>query len=204
MTNQNSLIRRVGLKIFLIGLIALIISSCDQAQDDTAALLEISKITLVPSNTYQATPEPSSEVVSPQNITPELTNVVLDATPAITTPACLRILSPADGASFMEDGQIIFEWEPYSEATKYRLEILTPNGKVQVFETFITSINRYLNTLPWGGIYTWRVAVLGLDGRELCLAGPFSFTKPEYIPPTEAQESNKTDKGPATYEGRGG
>ena len=50
------------------------------------------------------------------------------------------------------------------------------------YDTENTGFDLYLDTLHWGGEYNWQVTALNAQGAEVCLAGPFVFTKPQLQP----------------------
>jgi hypothetical protein len=40
----------------------------------------------------------------------------------------------------------------------------------------------YNASLPWGGEFAWQVVALDAEGREICVAGLWTFTKPQLQP----------------------
>jgi hypothetical protein len=75
-------------------------------------------------------------------------------------------------------GRVSFIWEAFPDAANYLLEITTPIGSLVTFQTEQTQIDRYLESLPWGGEYFWRVLAYDSDGQELVAALPWHFSKP--------------------------
>ena len=179
-----------------------IISACDPSTDMTTFTAVPSTSLLSSTGISTATSSPSPTITStlPPTATATQTNTpVPTSTP---TSVCLRILNPPDAVQYPELGEVKFEWEPVSGAAKYRLEMVTPMNDTIVFETFLTSVNRYLIMYPWGGTYTWKLTAMGPGGKSICGAGPFSFTKLTYAP-TQKSNIDKKKMRRSPYEGCG-
>ena len=193
MKSQTRLPRRMFLIATLVALAMELISACNQSTEETIAALGTSTIPLIPSSTNTATPQPSLTSTPTQPPTASVTQIDLPTSTNTPTPTCLHILNPQDGAQFPELGQVRFEWESSSVAIKYRLEIQSPDGTTESFETFLTSVERYLFMYPSGGTYNWQVIALGHFGETLCAAGPFGFNKTAYLITTTPKKRNKED-----------
>ncbi len=78
-------------------------------------------------------------------------------------------------------GLITFEWTEQFGASQYQLDITLPSGNVESKIIEDSLYERWLESLPPGGEYSWVVIALDGDGVFICTAGPYSFTKPEYL-----------------------
>jgi hypothetical protein len=113
-------------------------------------------------------------------------------------------------------GRVSFTWEAFPRAASFRLEIISPTGKKVVFTTSKPSHDRYVESLPWGGVFTLQVVALDVQGKPIGFAGPFTFEKPMPPPKTgsngksrgregrEAWEVEGTGGGAGGEDGRGG
>jgi len=171
----------VYLITLLIVLIIGIVSACNPQTDETLVTSEPSISLPPPTGTSTATSSssPTTNSTLPPTLTATQTNTPI---PTFSpTAVCLRVLNPPDEIQYPELGEVKFEWETVTGAAKYRLEMVTPMDTTIVFETFLTSVNRYLIMYPWGGTYTWKLSAIGSDGQAICVAGPFNFTKLAYV-----------------------
>ncbi len=98
-------------------------------------------------------------------------------------PSCLKLIEPKNGASLPATGNQNFEWEAHPQASQYLLEIKPPPYHFnQSFESTETSLNRWLDTLPWAGDYAWHVIALDASGEPICTSGDNTFSKPKFVP----------------------
>ena len=176
---------RLRLKVLYV-LIALLganpVIACNQTMIPPKVGLGPSATSVRPSSTPTETIEliPSETPALPPTLTDTpIPSPSLSATP---TPVCFHLLNPPNGSQMTETGIVKFEWEPHSGAQKYLLEITAPDGHMLAFDTFNTNVERYLISLPWEGIYAWRVAAMNAEGGVLCIVGPQSFSKPKFQP----------------------
>ena len=86
-----------------------------------------------------------------------------------------------------------FTWEPFQGAVSYRLKIISLTGKKVVFTTNKPSHDRYVESLPWGGVFTWQVVALDVQGKPIGFAGAFTFEKP--LPPPKARPNENRERG---------
>jgi hypothetical protein len=103
-------------------------------------------------------------------------------TPTDTPIPCFTLVGPEDGAELPAAGRVTFEWTPQFGGASYWLEITRPGGKVLPYETSETSYTVYNASLPWVGEFSWQVVALDAEGKEICVAGPWIFTKPQLQP----------------------
>jgi hypothetical protein len=82
-------------------------------------------------------------------------------------------------------GKVTFSWEAMPEAVRYQLQFTLPSGKMVSFDTPNTSSTRYIESFLASGVYTWQVVALDGNGQVLCIAAPFTFTKPASVLPTQ-------------------
>jgi hypothetical protein len=172
------LTRRAVVKMLLVSVWGALLSACEglfpaPAPSPTDTLTPTPTPTPTPSLTSTPTPTDTSTPTS----TPTNTS-----TPADTPIPCFVLVGPEDGAELPAVGRVTFEWTPQFGSVSYRLEITRPNGKVLPHETEEKRYTMYNASLPWGGEFSWQVVALDGDGREICVAGPRSFTKPEFVP----------------------
>ena len=100
--------------------------------------------------------------------------------PTLTSLPCFKLLTPENGAVLQPTGNITFSWETMPGATRYRLEIIMPNGTVIPVETEKLSYDYPAESMPSAGRYRWQVITYDANDAILCAAAPFSLTKPEY------------------------
>ncbi|MBM3150703.1 MAG: FecR domain-containing protein [Chloroflexi bacterium] len=103
--------------------------------------------------------------------------------PTATPPAeCFHLLSPLDGASLPVTGELLLQWEAQPGAYKYEIAITAPNSQVStILKIGETSHLIYLGSLTMGGMYSWQVTALDVNRLPLCMAGPFTFSKPALL-----------------------
>ncbi len=136
----------------------------------------------LPSPTMPATAVPS-EPPAP-TATPAASATI--AEPA--APSCLKLIEPKNGASLPATGNQNFEWEAHPQAAQYLLEIKPPPYHFnQSFESAETSLNRWLDTLPWAGDYAWHVIALDSSGEAICTSGESDLQQAEVRPDRDAQ-----------------
>ena len=103
--------------------------------------------------------------------------------PTEATTSCFTLVAPDDWAEFGTNGQIKFEWHSQDGAASYRIEITYPNGNMEPHDLDGLSYERYLESFPVGGDYTWGVSAIDADGVEICTAGPRTFYKEHFMNP---------------------
>lgn len=148
-----------------------------------------SNVAQIPSATSVQVSDPPTETDSPTpsdtpTIPPTLTDTPIPP-PTSTlspTPACFKLLNPPEGSRVAEFGVIMFEWESLPGAQKYLLKITTPDDHMLAFDTYSASLKRYLDTIPWEGIYSWQVVGINSEGGVLCISEPLTFSKPRFQP----------------------
>ncbi len=121
--------------------------------------------------------------------TPASTSPPTETLPPTSTPSstpteipCFRLQSPENGATVPAIGRITFSWEAMPGTKHYRLEFTLPNGADVPFETPNIDLNRYIETFPLSGTYSWQVTAFDNNGEVLCITSSFSFIKPENGP----------------------
>lgn len=122
-----------------------------------------------------------------KNIKPTATKVPPTATskPASLTPAstaCFKVIYPLDKTALPHSGPVTFLWEEQPGAMEYLVTFYYPDGTNVPFQTTITELTRYMDTMLDGGDYLWDVAAIGNDGNEICRASGQSFNKPSSKP----------------------
>ena len=170
-------------------ILMVLISACNPVDvEERVAMTLTALFTFQPTITSTATPESvpteTATLILFSSPTPSST-FTLAPSPTFTEtpkPSCFKLLNPVDGAYLPSIGKVSFEWEPFSGAEKYRLEISASYHTPQVFETTDTSVTRYLATLPWEGPYDWQVTAMKANGETLCVVGLYSFNKPKFRP----------------------
>lgn len=115
--------------------------------------------------------------------TPSFTALPTDS-PTLTSVPCFKLLIPENGAAVQPTNTITFSWETMLGATKYRLEITTPDETVISKETGGLSIDFPPDSMPAVGTYQWQVVAYDANEAILCTAGPFKLTRPEYVFPS--------------------
>jgi hypothetical protein len=139
------------------------LGSCGQADSESN-----------PANTATFTPT-STNTPAPTK-TPTYT-----PTPTATEIPCFTLITPEDGAEFGAMGLIVFEWTEQFGASQYQIEITLPSGNVESKVIEDTSYQRWLESLPPGGEYSWNVIAMDENAETICNAGPNFFTKPQYV-----------------------
>jgi hypothetical protein len=109
---------------------------------------------------------------------------------ATTSIPCFHLLTPGSGSELQSIGNINFTWETMPGATRYRLEIIVPDGTVIPIDTENSSYIFPADSIPSAGTYRWGVTAYDANRAILCLAGPFSFTKPEHLLPTKGNNAS--------------
>lgn len=94
-----------------------------------------------------------------------------------TPKTCLSLHYPPDGEWVRAYGYLAFNWEPWLGAASYRLEITVPNGWVMEVDADCNVHDRYMQTLPTEGEYSWRVSALDPEGQVICTSETFTFKK---------------------------
>ena len=88
--------------------------------------------------------------------------------PGTTTPSCVTLLTPLDGAQLPALGRITFSWDPRPEALSYALNIVMPSGQTVSFETQETSREQYIDVFSAAGQYQWKVIAQDRKRQEIC------------------------------------
>ncbi len=179
---KNNFSRRDFIKLMLASLGAAFLAACERAAKPVATILP----TLTPAPSETETPQPTSTDVPRPTATET-------QTPTPTEIPCFRLLTPENGAKLKALGKVTFAWEAMLGAVKYRLEIILPSGQSVSFETDASSRDQYLEAFRLGGKYQWKVTALEASGAIICTVSPFTFEKPEYVPPTRKSGSNGSD-----------
>ena len=111
--------------------------------------------------------------------------------PADGSSSCFKILQPASGTEFTDNqGKVTFEWTSQAGAAKYEVEFSDSSGNSAILEATETSITKYIEILPNGGTYEWKVTAYKENGEKICSTHGASFTKPA-ADPTSAPEPTK-------------
>jgi hypothetical protein len=183
--------RQILLGVLLLS--ASLIAGCSsQSVDERVASTITAYVGSIPTSTNTAIPQPSA-TLPPTPIPPTPTEAVVmpaadteTPAPAATDtpePSCLRLLEPENGVSLRSIGRLNFVWEPLSGAAKYLLVITPPDYHFkQIFESEQPGLNRWLDTIPWAGEYSWQVSALDADGQEICVSRASTFNKTPFIP----------------------
>jgi hypothetical protein len=182
MQEKNLRLRWKAIYILIALLGAAPVVACNQIVQQIPVSLDPSAPSVQANSTPTETilPTPFETPTQPPTLTD--TPFPSPSSTATPTPICFHLLNPSDGSLIAEVGKIKFEWEPHSGAQKYLLEITVPDGHMLAFETYNASVERYLITLPWEGIYTWQVAAMNPQGGVICIVGPLRFSKPKFEP----------------------
>ena len=93
-----------------------------------------------------------------------------------------NLLTPLNNASLLDKGFVRFSWEALPGAFSYNLQITTPKGNMVPFYTEFPLYDRYLESMPKKGQYSWIVVARDKKGNQLGQAGPFVFTKIQGLP----------------------
>lgn len=159
----------------LLGFLLLIaLSSCDPVEDE-----------FTPGYTQPATPT-NTNMPTPTNTTTHT------PTPTATEIPCFTLIAPEDGAEYGTMGLITFEWTEQFGSSQYVIEITLPSGNVESKVIDGTSYQRYLESLPPGGEYFWRVTALDDLENTVCAAGPLSFLKPQHVSKNSGGDSTES------------
>lgn len=175
MAQRKKLSRRDFIKGTLASLWAAFLTACKfNTPDDPTA---------TPTNTVTSTPTQTPTHTVTATATPTATNTPTSTTTPTETPVpCFNLLEPADGTEFERAiGQIAFAWTAQAGAVLYRFSITIPSGYVEYKEVTEPGFERYLESYPLAGEYGWVVDALDAGGEVICTAGPFTFSKPEYV-----------------------
>ncbi len=122
--------------------------------------------------------EALNSVVATASALPSLT-----PKPTSTPVTCFTLTSPVEGTLLPPSGPIVFNWTEQPGRYKFILTLIKPDG---TGESIIVMTNTYeLQTegLPKGQ-YLWKVTAYDSNIQPICSAGPWSFTRPEVVPPT--------------------
>jgi hypothetical protein len=187
---KNKFSRRDFIKATFLSLSAAFLTACEKLVNPTSAPIA------TPTSTNTDTPEPTA-TETPTPIPTETLTPTETATP--TEIPCFHLLAPENGVTLKPLGRVTFSWEAMPGAVKYKLEIILPNNQPVVFETAKTSRDQYIEVITMGGVFHWHVTALDASNSIICTTEPFTFTKPEYIPPkptpTSTDESSSTTGG---------
>lgn len=128
----------------------------------------------VPNATDTALPTqtPFDAVMATAHVTP------IPTITATATSSGVHLLAPPDGSELAGAGLLTFDWEPYTGASGYRIDFTNPKGATVSFTEFGTRHERYAESLPWGGDFTWQVLALDSRGRVLASSAVWVFYKP--------------------------
>lgn len=155
----------------------------------------------VPTQATEVTAQPPTKIPTalPTTAQPALTETptataTRTTVPSPTPPSCLALLTPADGEEFAATGRVTFSWSPVKDTIFYALKIMSPSGEIVSFETKQPIRALYLEALPAGGTYQWRVVAEDRKRNEICSSEPATFSKPSYVPPHQPETSKKKKK----------
>jgi hypothetical protein len=182
--------RRDFIKATLLSLGAAFLAACKKLVNPTSTPVATA------TSTNTDTPEPTA-TKTPTPTSTETPTPTETATP--TEIPCFRLLTPENGATLKPLGRVTFSWEAMPGAENYKLEIILPTNQPVVFETPKTSRDQYIEVITMGGVFHWQVTALDANSSIICTTEPFTFTKPEYVPPeptpTSTSESGDTTGG---------
>jgi hypothetical protein len=176
-----------------------IISACERAAGKQVPVPNDIPPTHTTAPTQTIPPAPTATPATPATETATATPAPTETPTSTVTPTdvpAYNLLTPESGAVFPKTGRVTFSWDAFPDADHYLLLITTPTGINVNFKTGSTKHERYMESLPWGGDYSWTVSAMDKDGNELFSFSPFTFTKPQGSPaeqPTGVSE--KSDKG---------
>jgi len=183
-----------NLRIGLLILLTLTLAACGSQNVEQKVIASLTAIyNLQPTATNTPLPQPTATLApvlpGPPTDLPPLPPLDTDTPAAPPTdtatpvPECLSLLSPANGAFLPTMEKQTFRWEPWEKAKYYVLEFTPPDWhRKQTYTVEETSLYRYMNTLPWGGDYTWTVTALNGKGNVICTSQPLKFTKQAFVP----------------------
>lgn len=177
---KDKISRRDFIKLALTGMGAFLASCMPRAA-------QIPALTLSPASTRTGTPEPTSTNTLTATQTPS-------ETPTPTDIPCFHLLAPENGAKLSAMGKVIFSWEAMQEAAWYQWQFTFPSGQVVTFGTVNPSNTCYIESFLAGGIYKWQVIALDDNNSAICIAEPFTFEKPAYVP-TQINSGGGNDGG---------
>lgn len=107
--------------------------------------------------------------------------IATKTSPPTPTPlVCFHLTSPTNNSVLPSIGPVKFEWEGQGGAKFYILTFIYPNGLIVDFKTPETSLTRYIETMPIGGIYKWVVTAYAPNESKICNSDTSTFSKPEY------------------------
>jgi hypothetical protein len=169
----------------------------NSASENTATSTSTSTSTLTSTNTSTSTA--TQTLTSTSTATETNTSTSTATSTSTVTPQqnddgiCLLsgAESPDIGEEFGSFGQITFTWFEQSGAAAYHLTLSYPDGSSALFESDTPSLNFYLASFPMGGDYSWQVIALDSNGDEICVQGPYPFSKEEKS--TETPTSTATN-----------
>jgi hypothetical protein len=146
--------------------------------------------TITPTITETSSPQPTAT----NSVTPTFTiTETLTVTETLTEIPCFHLLEPENGATFGTRGRISFQWSSQVGASLYKLLITLPNGELEEYQNKSTLLEKYLESLPIGGEYTWQVIALKTKSVEICSSEIASFSKGTFEE-TRNNEKNKNTK----------
>lgn len=169
---KDKISRRDFLKVTLLGIGASFIAACK--------LLFKPITTVLPA--FTATPSQTNTPLPTETNAPTATPTETQ-TPTPTEIPCFRLLAPENGVKLPAIGKVTFLWEDMQGATHYQIQFTLPNGQVVSFDVESISNTRYIESFLAGGLYTWQVIALDDNNVVICVAEPFKFEKPAYVPP---------------------
>jgi hypothetical protein len=149
----------------------------------------------------ETTPEKTATFTPTKTNTPSPTSIPTNSpTPTATEIPCFTLIAPEDGAEFGTMGLITFQWTALDSAwqfgaSQYQIEITFPSRVVESKKVEETTYERWLESLPPGGEYGWRVNALDKDEGIICTAGHHAFTKPQYVSQSSNGDSDGSDGG---------
>jgi hypothetical protein len=190
---KNKFSRRDFIKAALLSMGAAFLTACEKLINPTSTPV----VTVTSTNTD--TPEPSAT----KTPTPTSTETPTPTKTATSTEIpCFHLLTPENSAIIKPLGMITFSWEAMPGATDYKLEIILPTNLSVTFMTAKTARDQYIEVFNLGGTYHWQVTALDNNSVVICGTEPFTFEKPEYIPPTSTttptQENTSGHDGDST------
>jgi hypothetical protein len=187
---KNEFSRRDFIKATLLSLGAAFLAACEKLVNSTS----IPVATATSTNTD--TPEPTATGTPPPTST-ETPTPTETATP--TEIPCFHLLTPENGATLKPLGRITFSWEAMPGAVNYKLKIILPTNQPVIFDTPKTSRDQYIEAMTMGGLFHWQATALDANSSIICTTEPFTFTKPEYVPPEPTPTSTPESGGQSTH-----
>ena len=173
--------------ILLIVIVAFLFTSCAPGIPTSKVEVTTTAPTKVSFTEVAMTPTPVVTEKSTATETPTMA-------PSNTPPSCLMLLTPADGEEFPAVGRVRYSWSPVNGALFYALNIMSPSGETISFEAKQPFREQYLEALPLGGTYQWKVIAEDRKRKEICSSELATFSKPSYVEPNQPANNNKKKK----------